>query len=220
MNIKKDGATQQLIQLQQKILHYKAELRKYKRLSQEFKKKLSSYSEKEKTDQKTFHPIESQRNNDPLASARAHFTYSTFLPDPEEEDQEILVKGHFYITNTGSGNLNHPIIGFRIKPVNAAKISGKIATIGGKEESVLYSSNEEWQHLHENWMEKSRKKGEYWLRPIHCTEITPNETLSFSSFDLRINPSNLRGHIIIEGFAFFDEIKQGVPAINHISFYL
>lgn len=206
---------QSFIQLQQKIIHYRSELSKYENLNDQLKKKIIMYEtddvQEDSDDKVNIEKIES------IKSASAYFNYSVFLPDMQETEPETLVVGHFNMVNTGNQVLTNPFIGFRVTPVNGASISGKIA-LRESRENVLQTSEEEWQYMHSNWKEKTRSQGEYWLKPIHCSELKPGDALSFSNFDIRLR--SIESHVKVEGFCFSLELSEGIPAMNNVSFYL
>ncbi|WP_416151230.1 hypothetical protein ACM26V_09770 [Salipaludibacillus sp. HK11] len=207
------------IQLQQKIIHYKSELSKYKRLNEVYKKKIEFYENTDPSEKETVKTDYSTKS-EPLTSLTAYFNYSVFLPEVEEADQETLIVGNFHIINTGHVELTEPFIGLRITPANRATISGKISLQETPDtDTALHTSNEEWHYMHSNWKEKIRKQGEYWLSPVHCQKLNPGETLSFTNFDLRLKKRKLDENVKIEGVCFSSELTEGIAAINHISFY-
>jgi len=203
-------------QLQDELDLYKSELSKYKHINDLYKKIVLTYQDNSETKESEAINLETETN--PNISAKVYFNYSVFLPDPKETINDLLVVGHFHIVNTSQVELNNPFIGLRVTPANSANISGKIA-VTEKTETILYTSDEEWQHMNQNWRVKIREQGEYWLKPSHCDVIKPGESLSFTNFDLRMNKLESEGHIKVEGICFTSEFSEGIPAINQISFY-
>ncbi|WP_280769241.1 hypothetical protein [Salipaludibacillus daqingensis] len=223
MNNNQVGQTkenQKLIQLKQQLLHYKSELAKYKHINHFYKKKLSlNEGDNQITfKEENFDTVDPDNKTEPLISASAYFNYSVFFPEKEEALNETLIVGHFHIVNSGQVELNNPFIALKVTPVKAATISGKIA-VTENSETVIYTSDEEWQHMHHDWKNILREKGEYWLKPSHCRVIKPGETLNFTNFDLRLNNIDSEGQIKVEGVCFSTEMTNGIPSMNQITFY-
>ncbi|ADU31077.1 hypothetical protein [Evansella cellulosilytica] len=146
-----------------------------------------------------------------------YFHFVTFLPEQGEE--ETLVLGNFSIKNEGNSPLKQPIICIRISPPKAAHLSGKILMMH-RNDQVITDAEEEWTHVYRDWKKRIQHHGEYWLQPLHCNEINPNETLTFSNFEIRIRKKNNISNINIDGYVFSEASSEGFPALNNISFRL
>ena len=59
-------------------------------------------------------------------------------------------------------------------------------------------------------------KEEYWLRPLTKSTIEPNETLSFSNFQIKWSPTESYAGSIM-AFTYSDQLKDGVAVINPIN---
>lgn len=215
----------QHIQLQQKVIHYRSEVAKYKQLLQlvetELKreqlrnhylqKQLEQMDECEQTIEKLeqqllFYEValeqeKKRKKEEKKESAHAYFAYATMIP--EEKDEHVTVIGDLIIENSGNTPLNDPIICLRLRPPDHAQLSGKFSFRQLQEEGG-------WTFAVDNWRQKI-KEGEYWLKPIDETTLLPNEQLRFPSFELRVIQT-----VVVEGFVYFRQLKQGVSSFNHI----
>lgn len=218
----------QHIQLQQKVIHYRSEVAKYKQLLQlaetELKreqlrnhylqKQLEQMDEYEQTIEKLeqqllFYEValeeekkrKKETKKEEIVRAHAYFAYAVMIP--EEKEEHVTIVGDFVIENIGNTPLNDPIICLRLRPAHHAQLSGKFSFRQLQEEGG-------WTFAVEDWRQKV-KEGEYWLKPIDQTTLLPNEQLRFPSFELRIDQT-----VVVEAFVYFRQLKQGVPSFNHI----
>jgi hypothetical protein len=236
----------QQIQLQQKIIHYRAEIASYKNklksLELELKKeKMRNQYLQEKLHQiQTVHvdqyekkiamlenqllsyevaleeekkQMEALKKNlslppkeSPLLNVRAFFNYSLILP--EEKDEDVLVIGDFVIDNIGNTPLHETIVCIRLNPPEEAKLSGKIAINPWKNDE---SFNTEWTFASDDWREKIKTNGEYWIKPLQHTTLMPNEQLRFQNFEIRTKQT-----VVVEGFVYCKEIPKGTSSMNNI----
>lgn len=218
----------QHIQLQQKVIHYRSEVAKYKQLLQlaetELKreqlrnhylqKQLEQMDECEQTIEKLeqqllFYEValeeekkrKKETKKEEIVRAHAYFAYAVMIP--EEKEEHVTIVGDFVIENSGNTPLNDPIICLRLRPPDHAQLSGKFSFRQPQEEGG-------WTFAIDNWRQKI-KEGEYWLKPIDQTTLLPNEQLRFPSFELRIDQT-----VVVEAFVYFRQLKQGVSSFNHI----
>jgi hypothetical protein len=236
----------QQIQLQQKIIHYRAEIASYenklKSLELEInKEKLRNQYLQEKLQQiqsshveqyeKKIARLEHQlltyevaleeekkqmealkkkwslpQKEHPVLNVHAFFNYSLILPETKDED--VLVISDLIIDNIGNTPLHEMIVCIRLNPSEEAKLSGKIATNAWRTEEGF---NMEWTFASENWREKIKTSGEYWLKPLHDTTLLPTNQLRFQNFEIRTKQTTL-----VEGFIYCKEIPNGTPFMNNI----
>lgn len=218
----------QHIQLQQKIIHYRSEVAKYKQLlqlvetelkreqlrNQYVQKQLEQLDEYERTmehlkQQLLFYEValeeekkrKKETKKEDIVRANAYFAYAVMIP--EEKEEHVTIIGDFVIDNAGNMPLHDPIICLRLRPADHAQLSGKFSFRQLQEEDG-------WTFAVEDWRQKI-KDGEYWLKPIDETTLLPNEQLRFPSFELRVVQT-----VVVEGFVYFRQLKQGVSSFNHI----
>lgn len=222
----------QHIQLQQKIIHYRSEVAKYKQLlqlmetelereqlrNQYLQKQLEQMDEHERTiehlkQQLLFYEValeeekkrkkETKKETKKEEIVRAHAYFAYAVMIPEEKEEHVTIVGDFVIENIGNTPLNDPIICLRLRPAHHAQLSGKFSFRQLQEEGG-------WTFAVEDWRQKV-KEGEYWLKPIDQPTLLPNEQLRFPSFELRIDQT-----VVVEAFVYFRQLKQGVSSFNHI----
>ncbi|MBM7096056.1 hypothetical protein JSY36_09840 [Bacillus sp. H-16] len=203
------------LQLEQKILHYRSEVAKYKKQAEELRSLLKAARQKGHTGQK-----EGSYSPPVSLAAKAYFSYSTFFPKQgEEQDNQIHAIGHFTFENTGNQILHDPVFCFRTKPANSVNIGGKIRMTQALDHTWM-TPKEEWVYVQNDWKEWVKTKGEHWLKPVHIDTVKPGEKAIFSNFDMAISPGNKDDHILIEGFCYARELQKGIASVNTISLYL
>lgn len=145
----------------------------------------------------------------------SYFDYSIILPDRNENEQEVLVIGNYIIKNMGTDALTQPIICIRSSTPEALRLGGKIATLT-HEALDETSTLEKWTYVNDDWKEKIEKLGEHWLMAQHRKTLPAHEQLSFTKFELTVTKPQKQNNIIIEGFVYFREIKEGTSSLNNI----
>ncbi|PYZ97752.1 hypothetical protein CR205_03935 [Alteribacter lacisalsi] len=199
------------LQLEQKILHYRSELSKYKHQVQELETRLSQKNGKRQSHSVTVPPV---------TAAKAYFSHSVFLPkNSEPEDSQIHIIGHFTLENTGNQILHDPVFCFRAKPSNKIHIGGKIR-FRQQLERTWIKPHEEWMYVQNDWKEWVKTKGEHWLKPVHIDTVKPGEKAVFTNFDITADAADSDEHLLIEGFCYTREMQKGISSVNTISLYL
>ncbi|WP_066174643.1 hypothetical protein [Bacillus marinisedimentorum] len=152
--------------------------------------------------------------------AEPFFDYTIYPPDSDSEDQEYIITGHFNIKNTGHSNLYAPIICIRIDPINGAGLSGQIVppTMTDTLSTQGQTGKKGWKYVYEDWMERIKAKGEYWITPIQPVHIKPGETESLRNFQVVLHPLDGNKHTTIDGFVYFNDGKDRFIANNRIQF--
>ncbi len=213
------------IQLQQKMIHYRSEISRYQQLVEKYEKKLEQGKQHVLLLQSE---IEDLKNKEPeikeitRIEIQPYFSYSLMLPQVGEEEKEIVIMGNFIIKNIGNLELTNPIICLKVQPHDSSSLSGKIKLFPTKDpiddENRLFeeAATEEWIYLQEDWRKKVKETGEHWLRPAQQMELASGEQLSFSNFNLTLNPTEKNSSIVVTGFVYFQELQQGIPCLNKI----
>ncbi|ARA97459.1 MULTISPECIES: hypothetical protein [Geobacillus] len=156
---------------------------------------------------------------EPVASVSALFHYSIVIP-PHLDEEEMTVIGDFIIRNSGTTPLHHLIVCLRLSPPKIAVLSGKIVlpqSSRAEQELLAGNSGESWTFIQENWREKVRQNGEYWIAPLHGSPLEPGEERRFSQFEIAVRPSGSARSLTVDGFVYCSELPKGVPAANHIA---
>ncbi|MBU8906893.1 hypothetical protein [Desertibacillus haloalkaliphilus] len=207
------------LQLQQKIIHYQSEVAKYKQELKQVEKKL-------RLQQQQYRALEKNKSITPKPVLRestevtAYFTYSIVLPNIAEDEIDTFVIGNFILKNTGTTPITTPLICLKVSPIKSAKLGGKIkmsATKSATEEEMIDESiSEEWVYFQSDWQQKAEETGEHWLKPTITNKLEPNETLTFPNFELTLKKPEDASAILVEGFAYSEQLKEGVTALNRI----
>jgi hypothetical protein len=153
-----------------------------------------------------------------IIKLQAFFNYSLIIPNQDEEE-DLLVIGNFTVENIGTEPLQNIIICVRITPKQSGRLSGKIATspVDIQDSSSVHEQlATEWTFVHNNWREKIKNEGEYWLKPVHHSVLEPNKVLQFSNFEIRFKKGKVQNATVVEGFAYCKEIPKGVTSLNNI----
>ena len=136
----------------------------------------------------------------------SYFTYSLNIShDPE---QESLCLGSYHIHNTGNHPITNPYICIKIPEESPFSFSGRYVYEDFKQ-SLKNAS--EWERINEK-----TNTEEFWLKPLGNASIEPNETISFSNFQIKWSPTKSYAGSIM-GFTYSDQSKDGIIVINPIN---
>jgi len=151
------------------------------------------------------------------ADCLAWFSYTVMLPDIDEK--EVTVIGNMVIRNIGTSALTNPMICKRIKPPQDVLLGGKIGALTHTALMIDGTNTESWHYFHDNWKEQTVKTGEHWLKPNRIQKLEPGQQLTFD-YELRISTTKKEKFVLIEGFFYSDEIKNGIGTLNNMSINL
>jgi hypothetical protein len=144
------------------------------------------------------------------------FNYTIMLPSNDEDEQEVIIVGNYFIQNTGTETLNNPIICIRTNPPGDVRLGGKIGSLTHTGLMIDGSNGGSWEYINQDGKEKRTKTGEYWLKPKDIQQLPPGDRITFAnqlSFTLLQNQEL----IIVEGFCYFDELRKGIASLNKIT---
>ncbi|WP_411334655.1 hypothetical protein ACK1LH_05275 [Metabacillus indicus] len=200
-----DQFEKEVFKLEKKVLTLEVALEEEKKRSSDLRKKLLMQEEQAK-------PAVIA----PVIGATAHFQASILLP--KEDDEPLTVFGDFVIKNTGNKPLQQPVICLQITPVSYGSLSGKIILQRKMDDTNLFDDapGPLWRHVHENWRERVRTDGQYWLKPLKENLVEPGQTLVFSSFEISF-PFPPERAAAVNGFVYAKELPNGIPSLNKIS---
>ena len=154
-----------------------------------------------------------------IINAEVFFDYTILIPQLESELKEYLIEGNLYIKNTGNRALMNPVICMKITPVQSASLQGQIippkmvSSLGTKS----MSGDKGWKYIYDDWRQRVKTNGEYWISPIQVLQIPPGETTMFN-FKINFEQPSEGKSITAQGFVYFQEDKKQFPANNQISF--
>ena len=119
-----------------------------------------------------------------------------------------IIKGSFYIKNTGAKPLEHPYVCFRFTPSHLANL----------EECYLLQQenrkNSQWRFVERNWAINARDKGEVWICPDYDMKIMPGSCVAINDFQFYLKDKHYS--CIVEAFVFYNKRKYKIKASNRI----
>ncbi|WP_186673265.1 hypothetical protein [Sporosarcina sp. BP05] len=136
----------------------------------------------------------------------SYFTYSLNIShDPE---QESLCIGSYHIHNLGNQPITNPSMCIKVSTGSPFSFSGR----------YVYADFKQSLKVADGWERTNEKtnKEEFWLRPLGKASIEPNETISFSNFQITWSPKESYAASIL-GFTYSDQMKDGIAVINPIN---
>ncbi|MFC7785298.1 hypothetical protein ACFQWC_12440 [Rossellomorea sp. GCM10028870] len=136
----------------------------------------------------------------------SYFTYTFNISYHLEKEHMII--GTYHITNQGTEPITNPHICIKFSQEHPFQFSGKILSRTAK---MPMKVPDAWDR-----MNNPEDKEEYWLKPSEDIIIQPGEKLSFSNFQLKWK-SHLTFTATVNGYAYSDEINEGVASLNQIS---
>ena len=136
----------------------------------------------------------------------SYFTYS--LNISHNTEQESICLGSYHIHNLGSKAITNPYLCISIPKESPFTFSGQYV-YGHLRQSM--KSTGEWERINDK-----KSKEEFWLKPLTKEEIEPNETLSFSNFQIKwAHTESYAGSIT--AITYSDQLKDGIAVINPIN---
>lgn len=141
----------------------------------------------------------------------SYFNFSVILP-PKGEDT-ISVYGDFTIVNTGDVPLEDLVVCFKVKPVGAVTLSGKISDPKLLDGSGRDPEYNEWVWAVEDWRDRIQKNGEYWVKPV-LTSVTNKTTLN--ALEILFSETECKGKVKLESFLYLDSNSPPRASVNKI----
>ncbi|KMN38821.1 hypothetical protein AB0Y38_16610 [Lysinibacillus capsici] len=136
--------------------------------------------------------------------------FTTALNISYDPEQESLCLGSYHIRNIGSAAVTNPSLCITIPKESPFYFSGRYV-----HENFTPNFKTQGQSQWERFNDKSSKE-EYWLRPVGKSTIEPNETISFTNFQIKWS-HNLSYSGTIMGFTYCDQLTEGVVVLNPIN---
>ncbi|MCU9614563.1 hypothetical protein OEV98_13545 [Caldibacillus lycopersici] len=153
-----------------------------------------------------------------LARAESFFDYHLFLM----KNKTPKIFGGLSLKNTGNVLLRNPIICFRISPPGSVSFNGQILPPNAIQTQGIQTSDgpKGWRYMYDHWQEDAQEKGEIWICPINELTIAPDENISLSNIQMKVNDMEHVNSIKIEAYTFFSEHKLEIVSNNKISLLL
>jgi len=127
-----------------------------------------------------------------------------------DSEQESLCLGSYHIRNIGHTTVTNPYLCIELPKDSPFYFSGRYV-----HENFTPTLKTQGQSNWERFNDKSSKE-EYWLRPVGKSTIEPNETISFTNFQIKWS-HNLSYSGTIMGFTYCDQLTDGVVVLNPIN---
>ncbi|KGA97310.1 hypothetical protein AJ85_16665 [Alkalihalobacillus alcalophilus ATCC 27647 = CGMCC 1.3604] len=211
------------IQYKQKLLHYRSEVtkltnegQKKDQLLKEQQDTILSLKEKIKQIPQEIMAVDPKLYEDTFI-IQSYFAYSMMIP---KEDHTVTIKGHFIMKNLGTTPLHEPIICFVFNQPKLSNLAGKISHPKQRDLNMYLMDD---QNLEQSWSftenqsrKEAKKTGQYWLRPNNIQKLEPNETLSFSDFEIEIPKGVDNPSFVVDAYIYGREISEGKSADNQI----
>lgn len=148
--------------------------------------------------------LEGMQTND--MQLLSYFTYSVNVA--HDRDQENLCLGSYHIRNLSKKTITNPYICIKLPKDSPFTFTGKYIY---KNRQTKVKNPGAWERMNEQ-----ENLEEFWLKPLEHQEIQPNESISFSDFQIKWIPRKAYAGSIM-GFTYSEEYEQGIPAINAIN---
>ncbi|RDI47710.1 hypothetical protein [Falsibacillus pallidus] len=160
----------------------------------------------------TNHYIQSIKNEYKKPEKVPHFSFVSYfshsLSIADQKDENHVLIGNYTVKNTGTLPINSPVIFLRIQSEAEYSFFGKFKQ-GSKSPNIVIP----WERIE---VEGSNPFNEYWLKPTRETIIGVNEQVVFQNFQIKWSASQA-SQLILEGFTYCSELKEGLPSLNTIS---
>ncbi|WP_241655921.1 hypothetical protein [Halobacillus litoralis] len=136
----------------------------------------------------------------------SYFTYAIhFSHDPK---MDSMVLGSYHVHNIGDQPFPSPYICLKISSEAPFHFSGKYVYKDSLQKMKMQGA---WERMNEH-----TDKEEFWLQPSGTAQIEPNETLSFSNFQLKWSADQKYSGSLL-GYTYGEENKNGTPSLNQIN---
>ncbi|MFJ5792245.1 hypothetical protein ACIP9G_19470 [Lysinibacillus sp. NPDC093197] len=134
--------------------------------------------------------------------------FTTSLNISYDSEQESLCLGSYHIRNIGNQPITNPYLCIKLPEDSPFSFSGRYVYEHFSQNLKTAGS---WERIND-----SSNNTEFWLKPIGETTIEPNETISFTNFQIKWS-HNLSYAGTITGFTYCDELQDGVFVLNPIN---
>lgn len=234
-------ADRQLIQLNQKLLHFRSEVVKQERLLTEKTKRLLQQDQiidsltdrlEELAKQQSVVQTDEITNQaesiiEPIITSfdmHCYFTYSVMAPFDVSEDEPFLIKGNFVIENRGDLPFHEPVICFSFNKPEYANLSGRIERSNKKASQYSVSREgvtESWTFVEGKADQQAKKTGQFWLQPP-SSEIAPQSSILFPDFEVVIPIKKEQKSVSLQlnGFLYGTDLTEGKSSLNTITLTL
>lgn len=175
-------------------------------LNNEVEQKITKLHQQTKSYLDEIKKLIAEPNDSHKLNILSYFTYSLNIShDPE---QESLCLGSYHVHNIGNHSITNPYICIKVPEESPFSFSGRYVYDNFKQS---LKSAGEWERINEK-----TNTVEFWLRPLGKASIEPNETISFSNFQIKWSPTKSYSGSIM-GYTYSNQLEDGVAVINPIN---
>ncbi len=176
----------------------------------------------EKPAEQPLQPVPSRlsgKQEEMKADAEIAMNYTLLLPRPGDNAQEVMINGALLMKNIGNASLIDPVICIKVPVEKGISLQGQILPPKMVEGMAVKGSSGDkgWKYVYDNWRERVKTKGEYWITSIHQLEILPGEMSIFNALNLSIKEPEEDSSVLIQAFVYFNEGKHRFASSNSIS---
>lgn len=167
---------------------------------------------------KNISAVNSQDQRLKKANAEVFLNYTMLIPRPDDEEKEYMVNGSIIMKNTGDLDLKNPVICIKIPVEQGISLQGQILPPKLVAGLAMKGSDGEkgWKYVYDDWRDRVKTKGEYWITSIQELTIPPGGSEVFNGLKVLIRePKN--SSVGIHAFVYFNEGKQQYASNNTIS---
>lgn len=151
--------------------------------------------------------------------AEVFFDYRLLIPSSDDDDS-YLIHADLHIKNTGLKPIINPLVCLRMDPTHKVQLKGQILPPQLVETVGVQSSSGDgaigWRYLDNDWFQKAKERGEYWICPIQSLVILPGQIESFSHFHLLVPKPEKSKAVTIQAVVYQKDQKVQFPANNQI----
>lgn len=151
-------------------------------------------------------------------NAEVFLNYTMLIPRPDDEQKEYMVNGSIIMKNTGALDLKNPVICIKVPAEPGVSLQGQILPPKLVAGLAMKGSDGEkgWKYVYDDWRERVKTKGEYWITSIQDLTIPPGGSEVFNGLKVLIKePKN--SSVGIQAFVYFNEGQQQYASNNTIS---
>jgi len=135
---------------------------------------------------------------------------NTYVQEIKKLVEELAVQNKISLISYFTSSFNISYLCIKLPKDSPFYFSGRYV-----HENFTPTLKTQGQSNWERFNDKSSKE-EYWLRPVGKSTIEPNETISFTNFQIKWS-HNLSYSGTIMGFTYCDQLTDGVVVLNPIN---
>lgn len=145
--------------------------------------------------------------------------YLDYTIYPSSEEEMYIIKGDIVIKNSGNTDVNNPLVCLKVDPVDTISIGGQILPPDIAETMGVHTSKgiSGWKFMYEDWFERAKERGEYWISPISDFTITSGEQLKISDVQFIVKKPSQQNMARIKSFLITSEQNQKFASQNSIT---